>query len=59
MIAISEELLRRADRRDLLAKHVPQCPACFRNQVQLLDHGTPAQWKCRVCRVCFEFEPTP
>jgi ribosomal protein L37AE/L43A len=58
MIQISDEWLRLSDRREFLGRHVPQCPACHRNQVQLLNHGVPAQWKCRVCRVCFEFEPS-
>lgn len=58
MISISAELVQKAERRDFLEHRVPQCPACHRNQVQLLDHNRPAQWKCRVCRVCFEYEPT-
>lgn len=44
-------------RQKLLYASVPRCIACSNEQVQLVYTGTPAQWKCRVCKCKFEKEP--
>lgn len=45
-------------RREYLCKHIPICPKCENEQVQLLDHLiTPAEWRCRSCRHSFLFVP--
>jgi ribosomal protein L37AE/L43A len=56
---ISDEvLLEILARHDVLMRHGPHCPACGSAQVQIMDKGIPAQWRCRICRTRFESEPT-
>lgn len=45
------------DRQDLLYSSVPLCVACGHVQVQLTEVAPPAQWRCRICRKRFEYEP--
>lgn len=52
-------ILARLERSDFLCKNSPKCLACGHEQVQLVDrYSTPAQWKCRICRHRFGYEPT-
>jgi rubredoxin len=46
-------------RQDLLYRNVPRCPACGADQVQIMQHEQPAEWRCRECRHRFAFEPAP
>jgi hypothetical protein len=57
--SITADLLRKADRRDFLCMNVPVCHSCGHNQeVQLIDGANqPAQWRCRVCKHFFMYEP--
>lgn len=52
-----DALFAQADRLDFLCARVPICPSCSSVQVQLMDRGTPAGWRCRSCRHRFELEP--
>lgn len=53
------ELLRTIfKRQDEVFGNVPKCPSCGNEQVQIIDWNKPAQWKCRICKFKFEFEPT-
>lgn len=50
------------ERRQFLGKNMPKCvnPDCGTEQVQLVLYiDCAAQWKCRVCRTRFEYEPKP
>ena len=47
----------REKRQDHILKHVPKCPSCGSEQVQIMRFVAPAQWRCRICKVAFEFEP--
>lgn len=50
--------LKLADRRDRLCRNAPHCPKCDTEQVQLTGYnGSPAEWKCRHCKVSFTYEP--
>jgi len=53
-----EELIAR---KDFVCSQVPNCPNCQeRMQIQVLNYSaTPAQWKCRICKHKFEYEPEP
>ena len=45
-------------RRDLLCSHVPHCPRCREQmQIQLRLLGPPAEWRCRMCKHPFVYEP--
>jgi hypothetical protein len=46
-------------RQGLLYRNIPRCPACGAEQVQIMRHEPPAEWRCRECRHWFAFEPTP
>lgn len=52
---VSEVILRR---EKFLADHQPYCPFCGAHQVRLVDIRPPAQWRCRVCKGQFEYEPS-
>lgn len=55
---ILAEVLKIADRREMLCRNAKPCPACFTDQVQLVDYvAVPAQWKCRHCKHRFTHEP--
>jgi hypothetical protein len=47
-------------RRLHLRLHTPPCPACgCTDQIQLKDWFiTPAEWKCRICKNKWSYEPT-
>jgi transposase-like protein len=45
-------------RRELIQKHQPKCPHCRSEQVQIMSHRNPAEWRCRNCKFWFNFEPT-
>jgi hypothetical protein len=45
------------DRQNLLIAHHPRCRACNSDQVQLIRHIPPAEWKCRRCKLIFTSEP--
>ena len=48
-----------ADRKDKLGKLQLNCPACCSPQVQLVAYNKePAEWKCRICKCKFTYEPT-
>lgn len=35
-----------------------ECPSCKSRQVQLIQYfEKPAEWKCRVCKCKFDWEP--
>lgn len=40
-----------------LARHAPRCPACGADQVMVRLRPAPAQWKCRMCKHRWEWEP--
>lgn len=44
-------------RYEELSRHAPRCFRCGDRQVQHTDINRPAQWRCRICRYRFEFEP--
>lgn len=45
-------------RRFYLTRNAPICPKCSTPQVQLTDmYQNPAEWKCRMCKTRFTFEP--
>lgn len=47
-----------AKRREFLGKFMPLCPECRTEQVQLVAYiDVAAQWKCRICKHRFEYEP--
>jgi hypothetical protein len=46
-------------RQGLLYRNVPRCPACGAEQVHIMRHEPPAEWRCRECRHWFAFEPAP
>lgn len=49
---------RMAKRRELLSKHVPVCPKCSHEKIQLIQWTQlPALWKCRKCEHPFTYEP--
>jgi hypothetical protein len=48
-----------ARHRGLLYRNVPPRPSCGREQVQILRHEPPAEWRCRECRLWFTYEPRP
>lgn len=52
-----EWLEKMVTRREWLCTHVPHCPACTDEQVQLIDHHEPALWCCRICKHRFTYEP--
>jgi hypothetical protein len=55
---ITDNLMRKADRRDFLCANVPKCTSCSTYQVQLMDaDNQPALWRCRVCKHAFYYEP--
>jgi hypothetical protein len=46
------------DRLDFLSRHPPRCAACDHEQIQLMDYfHSPAEWRCRICKHRFTFEP--
>lgn len=47
------------DRQDFLCRNVPRCAKCDHEQVQLIWRGSPAHWRCRMCKHRFEYEPPP
>lgn len=59
---MTEELMREmnlnADRRDELCNNSPSCPECGSPQVQLMAWVgvVPASWRCRNCKLQFEYE---
>lgn len=54
-----EEMNRRHLRRNFLSRNMRPCPACGDDQIQLIDDLVePAEWKCRMCKHEFQFEPT-
>lgn len=55
----AEELDALHARGEHLMRHAPRCAACGDEQVQLLSRAAPAQWKCRKCRRCWNWEPAP
>lgn len=59
---MNEDLLEYAKARDArrrhLAAHLLPCLMCGeREQIQLTNHGPPAQWRCRKCRHRYTYEP--
>lgn len=53
-----ELILNDVDRRTWLCKNAPLCENCAHEQVQLIDSFViPAEWKCRICKTKFTFEP--
>jgi hypothetical protein len=46
-------------RQDLSYRNFPRCPACGAEEVQIMRHEQPAEWRCRECRHRFTFEPEP
>lgn len=53
-----EEAMAMQPRYHHLCSHVPKCPACGHEQVQLLmRHTPPAEWRCRICKHRFTYEP--
>ncbi len=53
-----EQMTFFANRREALSKKTKNCPECTKDQVQLLAyHSQPAQWKCRICKHRFNWEP--
>ena len=49
-----DRIIALADRRELMCKTSPTCPACETRQVQLIDYVTDEiEWKCRNCRTKF------
>jgi hypothetical protein len=54
----AEAAERKFNRFTILAKHMPHCPSCNNEQVQLIDQNpVPAWWRCRICTHPFTFEP--
>lgn len=55
-------LKQTTERRIMLGKRMNQqkleCPECKTRQVQLVGYIdiVPAQWRCRHCKHCFEWE---
>lgn len=45
------------DRRALLYANTPQCPRCGDVQIQIMSDAMPAQWRCRICKHGFDYEP--
>jgi len=56
---IIDDLMRAADRKDMLCANVPVCEQCHSNQVQLTHTHAPARWRCRMCKHVFAREPSP
>lgn len=55
-----EDLQSLINRRDYLCKFSPKCHACSHEQVQLVRCDiVPSNWKCRMCKHRFLFEPAP
>ena len=53
------KVLKWANRKDYLGKHMPICPICKSEQVHLRDWiPVVAAWDCRVCEHEFIYEPT-
>lgn len=46
-------------RVDFLRQHLPRCPSCDHVQVQIMKRAIPAEWRCRMCKHSFVFEPSP
>ena len=48
-------------RREFLGRHMPLCPNCNTEQVQLTGYfgHPPASWRCRKCGCHFDYEPDP
>ena len=46
-------------RRSWLCRNTPSCPTCReKHQIQLLYYiGCDAQWKCRICKHKWIYEP--
>jgi tRNA(Ile2) C34 agmatinyltransferase TiaS len=45
-------------RREFINRNVPHCPRCREQmQIQIIDIGQPAQWRCRMCKHRFAYEP--
>lgn len=44
-------------RRIRICKQAPKCPKCKANQVQIIDSGLLAKWKCRECKHKWTYEP--
>jgi ribosomal protein L37AE/L43A len=45
------------NRQDFLCRNVPRCEFCSADQVQLVQKNMPAEWRCRICKRFFTFEP--
>lgn len=43
-------------RDDVILRMQPYCPRCGTRQVQIMDKKIPAQWKCRDCKLQFNYE---
>ena len=54
---IDAELAKLMDRHDFLCREAPHCQICGSNQVQLMSKNMPAEWKCRICKRWFKYEP--
>lgn len=53
-----DRVIENAKRREFLGKYMPRCPKCDDVQVQLTSYlDVAAQWKCRICKHRFEYEP--
>lgn len=44
-------------RQEQLEKAHPKCPKCASDQIQIMSKAVPAEWRCRICKHDFTFEP--
>jgi transposase-like protein len=52
-----EQMEAIVQRSAFLCHNARHCPFCGTNQVQLKKHTRPAEWRCRICKKRFEYEP--
>jgi ribosomal protein L37AE/L43A len=58
MLTLNDTRLRAImDRHEFLCRNPPHCAFCGTDQVQLKLRTPPAEWKCRICKRHFKFEP--
>jgi hypothetical protein len=47
---VMASVMQTVERRLWLGQHMPRCPICSTQQVQLVDARPLAEWKCRECK---------